>query len=53
VSQSQPNHVADRLTRLVDEYGAGAIMEANGNVIPGTDEELDAVEAFLGVARDK
>lgn len=50
VSQPKPAD-PNRLSRLVADYGAGAIMEANGGRIPGTDEELDLVESVLGVAK--
>lgn len=36
-----------RLRAMVDKYGAVAIMEANSGRIPGTNDELDQVEATL------
>jgi hypothetical protein len=32
---------------LVERYGAEAVMAANGDAIPGTDEEVAAVAAKL------
>lgn len=48
-SVSQPDTAA-RLRAMVDKYGAVAIMEANGGKIPGTNDELDTVEAKLQAA---
>lgn len=48
-SVSQPDPAA-RLRAMVDRYGAVAIMEANGGKIPGTNDELDTVEAKLQTA---
>lgn len=49
VSQQAVWHgdVGTRLQGLVDRFGALAIMENNGGKIPGTAEELDAIEAKL------
>lgn len=51
VSQSQPAYDPDRLNKLLNQFGAGAIMAANDGKIPGTNEELDAIELVLGVAK--
>lgn len=48
VSHSQSAYDPARLSKLLETYGAAALMEANGGKIPGTDEELDAIEAKLG-----
>lgn len=52
VEGSQPSQVeaeqpADFLTRLTRQYGAEAIITANGGIIPGTIDELKAVEEKL------
>lgn len=54
VSQPQPVQPAfdpDRLQNLLNQHGAGAIMDANGGKIPGTDSELEAIELALGIAK--
>lgn len=51
VSQSQPAYDPNRLNRLLVDYGAAAIMEANNGLIPGTNNELDAIELALGIAK--
>jgi hypothetical protein len=51
VSQSQPAMDPNRLQRLVEGYGAGAIMEANDGKIPGSNDDLDRVEKLLGIAK--
>lgn len=40
-----------RLMTLVEQYGAAAIMDANGGKIPGTIEEVNTVELILGIAK--
>lgn len=56
VTGSQPSQAASApvaeepaayLTRLTRQYGAEAIIKANGGMIPGTMDELAAVEAQL------
>lgn len=52
VSQSQPAYDPNRLNRLLVDYGAAALMEANGGKIPGTNDELDQIEKALGANRE-
>jgi len=47
VSQSEATMNPNRLSDLLAQYGAEKVMGANGNKIPGTNEELDAIEALL------
>lgn len=49
VSQSQPATVStgDRLQTLLSNFGPDKVLAANGGKIPGTDAELDKVEAEL------
>lgn len=48
----QPTTTAPAVTlqQLVDEFGAEAIMAANGGQIPSSQEQLDAVARALGAA---
>ena len=43
----EPEMNPNRLSDLLAQYGAEKVMGANGNKIPGTNEELDAIEAAL------
>jgi len=47
VSQSDSVMNPNRLSDLLAQYGAEKVMGANANKIPGTNEELDAIEAQL------